>query len=193
MGITGHTADNKGQALEGKDVKELLLNVGSGGGAAAAPAAGGAAGGEAAAEEAKPEEKEEGKLPQHVLDGFGWQHADVFHSQGGVRRGYGFWSLRLDYDISCAIYKCMHGKGLINAESGGSSSFHIDKQAHEDLRIFDVLIPAVMYLALPREIKPTLCLRGQNRSRTIALNPDISKILRSSQAMLARLLNRESR
>merc|ERR1711964_943484 len=39
------------KALEGKDVKDLLLNVGSGGGAAAAPAAGGAAGGEAAAEE----------------------------------------------------------------------------------------------------------------------------------------------
>jgi len=52
------------KALEGKDVKDLLLNVGSGGGAAAAPAAGGAggaaAGGDAApAEEAKEEEKEE--------------------------------------------------------------------------------------------------------------------------------------
>ncbi|EGP83097.1 unnamed protein product [Zymoseptoria tritici ST99CH_1A5] len=51
------------KALEGKDVKELLLNVGSGGGAA--PAAGGAApaaaGGaaEAAPEAAKEEEKEE--------------------------------------------------------------------------------------------------------------------------------------
>ena len=49
------------QALEGKDVKDLLLNVGSGGGAA--PAAGGAGGaaasGEAAADE-KVEEKEEG-------------------------------------------------------------------------------------------------------------------------------------
>ncbi|KAF2220076.1 60s acidic ribosomal protein-domain-containing protein [Elsinoe ampelina] len=53
------------KALEGKDVKDLLLNVGSGGGAAAAPAAGGAAaaaGGDAsapAAEEKKEEEKEE--------------------------------------------------------------------------------------------------------------------------------------
>ncbi|RGP64803.1 60s acidic ribosomal p1 [Fusarium sporotrichioides] len=50
------------KALEGKDVKDLLVNVGSGG--AAAPAAGGgaAAGGaadEAAPEEAKEEEKEE--------------------------------------------------------------------------------------------------------------------------------------
>ena len=51
------------QALEGKDVKDLLLNVGSGGGAAAAPggaaAASGGAGG--AAEEKEPE-KEEGSL-----------------------------------------------------------------------------------------------------------------------------------
>ena len=50
------------QALEGKNVKDMLLNVGSGGGAAAAPT-GGAAGGaaEAPPEEAKKEEKEEGK------------------------------------------------------------------------------------------------------------------------------------
>jgi large subunit ribosomal protein LP1 len=51
------------KALEGKDVKDLLLNVGSGGGAA--PAAGAAAGAadagaaDAPAEEAKVEEKEE--------------------------------------------------------------------------------------------------------------------------------------
>ncbi|KAK6084966.1 60s Acidic ribosomal protein [Seiridium cupressi] len=51
------------KALEGKDVKDLLSNVGSGGGAAAAgPAAGGAAAGgeaEATKEEEKEEEKEE--------------------------------------------------------------------------------------------------------------------------------------
>ncbi|KAL1971512.1 hypothetical protein VTN31DRAFT_2133 [Thermomyces dupontii] len=51
------------KALEGKDVKELLTNVGTGGAAAAAPAAGAAAGGaapaEAKAEEKKEEEKEE--------------------------------------------------------------------------------------------------------------------------------------
>jgi large subunit ribosomal protein LP1 len=49
------------KALEGKDVKDMLSNVGSGGGAAAAPAAGGAAGGAGgdAAEEAKEEEKKE--------------------------------------------------------------------------------------------------------------------------------------
>ncbi|KAI5360053.1 Putative ribosomal protein L12/P1/P2 family [Septoria linicola] len=53
------------KALEGKDVKDLLTNVGSGGGAAPAAATGGAAaGGDAAAdapaaEEKKEEEKEE--------------------------------------------------------------------------------------------------------------------------------------
>ncbi|KAJ1957050.1 60s acidic ribosomal protein P2 [Dipsacomyces acuminosporus] len=47
------------KAFDGKDVNELLLNVGSA--AAAAPVAGGAAaaGGEAAAEEEKPAEEEE--------------------------------------------------------------------------------------------------------------------------------------
>merc|ERR1712169_144085 len=59
------------KALEGKDVKDLLLNVGSGGGAAAAPAAGGAAGGEAAAEETKEEEKEEAKEESDEDMGFG--------------------------------------------------------------------------------------------------------------------------
>ncbi|CAF9931881.1 MAG: hypothetical protein HETSPECPRED_008207 [Heterodermia speciosa] len=51
------------KALEGKNVKEMLLNVGSGGGAAAAPAGGATGGGatDAPAEEAKNEEKEEGK------------------------------------------------------------------------------------------------------------------------------------
>ncbi|KAF2461289.1 60s acidic ribosomal protein-domain-containing protein [Lineolata rhizophorae] len=59
------------KALEGKDVKDLLMNVGAGGGAAAAPAAGGAAGGEAApAEEAK-EEKEEEKEESDEDMGFG--------------------------------------------------------------------------------------------------------------------------
>lgn len=49
------------KALEGKDVKDLLLNVGSGGGAA--PAAGGAAPAAGAADApAAEEKKEEGKL-----------------------------------------------------------------------------------------------------------------------------------
>ncbi|KFH45081.1 60S acidic ribosomal protein P1-like protein [Hapsidospora chrysogenum ATCC 11550] len=50
------------KALVGKDVKDLLSNVGSGGGAAAPAAGGAAAGGDAGAapaEEAKEEEKEE--------------------------------------------------------------------------------------------------------------------------------------
>ncbi|KAI1380855.1 ribosomal protein 60S [Hypoxylon crocopeplum] len=59
------------KALEGKDVKDLLSNVGSGGGAAAAgpAAAGGGAG--AAAEEAKEEEKEEEKEESDEDMGFG--------------------------------------------------------------------------------------------------------------------------
>ena len=68
-----NTDDNtdKPQALEGKDVKSMLLNVGSGGGAAAAPAAGGAAaaGGADAAEEAKEEEaKEEGGFSSRTAE-----------------------------------------------------------------------------------------------------------------------------
>jgi len=58
------------KALEGKDVKDLLLNVGSGGGAAAAPAAAGGAAAEAAPEAAK-EEKEEEKEESDEDMGFG--------------------------------------------------------------------------------------------------------------------------
>lgn len=54
---------DKLQALEGKNVKEMLLNVGSGGGAAAAPTGGaGATATEVPAEEAKEEKKEEGTV-----------------------------------------------------------------------------------------------------------------------------------
>ncbi|TKA46002.1 60S acidic ribosomal protein P1 [Cryomyces minteri] len=62
------------KALEGKDVKDLLLNVGSGGGAAAAaPAAGGAGGAAAggAAEEKEEEKKEEEKEESDEDMGFG--------------------------------------------------------------------------------------------------------------------------
>ncbi|KAI1173143.1 60S acidic ribosomal protein P1 [Nemania sp. FL0916] len=60
------------KALEGKDVKDLLSNVGSGGGAAAGPAAGGAAaGGAAAADEPAAEEKEEEKEESDEDMGFG--------------------------------------------------------------------------------------------------------------------------
>ncbi len=103
------------KALEGKDVKDMLLNVGSGGGAAAAAPGGGgggaAAGGAAAAEEApKEEEKEEGK-PVHT----GIVHADrsrtatdVFgiHREGRVRRGHGLRSLRLNIRLTSNSFSC---------------------------------------------------------------------------------------
>ncbi|KAL8720341.1 MAG: hypothetical protein Q9225_002769 [Loekoesia sp. 1 TL-2023] len=60
------------KALEGKDVKEMLLNVGSGGGAAAAPTGGaGPAATEAPAEAAKEEKKEEEKEESDEDMGFG--------------------------------------------------------------------------------------------------------------------------
>ncbi|MCJ1476673.1 60S acidic ribosomal protein P1 [Lambiella insularis] len=62
------------KALEGKNVKDMLLNVGSGGGAAAAAPTGGAAGGAAAAadEPAKEEEKKEEEKEESDEDmGFG--------------------------------------------------------------------------------------------------------------------------
>ncbi|KAL8804096.1 MAG: hypothetical protein Q9200_005958 [Gallowayella weberi] len=60
------------KALEGKNVKDMLLNVGSGGGAAAAPT-GGAGGATAvsAPEEAKEEKKEEEKEESDEDMGFG--------------------------------------------------------------------------------------------------------------------------
>jgi hypothetical protein len=87
------------QALEGKDIKDLLVNVGSGGGAAAA-AGGAAAGGAAAAADAPAEEeKEEGASwplygPPFLVD----NEIVLTHCcrEGGVRRGYGFRSFRLN-------------------------------------------------------------------------------------------------
>ena len=88
------------KALEGKDVKDLLLNVGSGGGAAAAPAAGGAAAGGAAAEADAPaaEEKKEGTfiLPMAIMvvDKVTWML--MLRREGGVRgRGHGIRPFRL--------------------------------------------------------------------------------------------------
>ncbi|KAB8257185.1 60s acidic ribosomal protein-domain-containing protein [Aspergillus pseudonomiae] len=57
------------KALEGKDIKELLTNVGSAG--AAAPAGAAAAGGAAAPAEAAAEEKEEEKEESDEDMGFG--------------------------------------------------------------------------------------------------------------------------
>ncbi|EKD13807.1 putative 60S acidic ribosomal protein P1 [Drepanopeziza brunnea f. sp. 'multigermtubi' MB_m1] len=59
------------KALEGKDVKDLLLNVGSGGGAAAPAAGGAAAGADAVADAPKEEEKEEAKEESDEDMGFG--------------------------------------------------------------------------------------------------------------------------
>lgn len=90
--------------MEGKDVKDLLLNVGSGGGAAAPAAGGAAAGGDAGgAEAAKEEEKEEGTLqlaiPRIKL---------TLHRKGGVGRRHGIRSLRLDY---CHFIYVMNRRG----------------------------------------------------------------------------------
>ncbi|KND88376.1 60S acidic ribosomal protein P1 [Tolypocladium ophioglossoides CBS 100239] len=54
------------KALEGKDIKDLLVNVGSGGGAAA-PAASGAAAAGGDADALAAEEKEEGALQHYSL------------------------------------------------------------------------------------------------------------------------------
>ncbi|KAI0851270.1 ribosomal protein 60S [Daldinia vernicosa] len=59
------------KALEGKDVKDLLSNVGSGGAAAAGGPAAAAGGAGAAAEETKEEEKEEEKEESDEDMGFG--------------------------------------------------------------------------------------------------------------------------
>lgn len=60
------------KALEGKDVKDLLTNIGSAGPAvAAAPAAGAAAGGEAAEEPKEEKKKEEEKEESDEDMGFG--------------------------------------------------------------------------------------------------------------------------
>ena len=96
------------QALEGKDVKDMLVNVGSGGGAAAAPAAGGAAtGGAAAADEpAKEEEKKEEGTSD---DGISRVLTNIsLHRKRRIGRRYGFRSLRLDclcFAISYSLYR----------------------------------------------------------------------------------------
>lgn len=95
------------QALEGKDVKDLLLNVGSGGGAAAAAPAAGGAGGDAAPEAAKEEEKVEGTYTIRMAKS--WHRcSNMISRQGGVRRGYGFRSLRLESHVFPACsYECI--------------------------------------------------------------------------------------
>ena len=111
------------QALEGKDVKDLLLNVGSGGGAAAAPTAGGAASGAAAVEETKEEEKEEGTICP-MLCHYPDNHTDKFNSKGRVRRGYGFRSFRLERFLSfLSVLSNAWPRSSLGATFGWSSSF----------------------------------------------------------------------
>lgn len=77
----------------------MLSNVGSGGGAAAAgPAAGAGGAGGAAAEEAKEEEKEEGTFNTYSRERlYLRQNCANFQSrEGGVRRGHGLRSFRLN-------------------------------------------------------------------------------------------------
>jgi ribosomal protein L12E/L44/L45/RPP1/RPP2 len=91
------------KALEGKDVKDLLVNVGSGGGAA--PAAGGAApaAGGASDAPAAEEKKEEGKSTFPTMKNRG--HTSIFadrfpiYREGGVRRRHGLRSLRLSVSL----------------------------------------------------------------------------------------------
>ena len=97
------------QALEGKDIKELLTNVGSGG--PAAPAGAAPAAGEAAAAEEKKEEKEEGESLSKPLPLA--TNTNLHYREGRVRRGHGLRSVRLSvYHIpklnsfsSCFIFR----------------------------------------------------------------------------------------
>ena len=100
------------------------MNVGSGGGAAAAPTSGGAAaGGAGAVEETKEEEKEEGTICP-----LSYSHRDnqtnVFYSKGGVRRGYGFRSFRLERFLSfLSVLTNAWPRSSLGATFGWSSSF----------------------------------------------------------------------
>jgi hypothetical protein len=89
------------QALEGKDVKDLLLNVGSGGGAAAAAPSGGAAAGTDAEAAPAEEEKEEGMCTPGPgsLRTIRCVLTLPTCREGGVRRGHGFRSIRLSFFV----------------------------------------------------------------------------------------------
>ena len=102
------------QALEGKDVKDLLLNVGSGGGAA--PAAGGAApaaGGAADAAPAAEEKKEEGMFTTRFL--CNKEQRLTHNREGGVGRGHGLRSLRLSV-LSRPFFRHLPFSGLLNTD-----------------------------------------------------------------------------
>lgn len=73
-----------------------LASVPSGGAGGAAPAAGGAAASGGAAAEEKAEEKEEGTLQSQQKIAM---VTNPLYREGGVRRGYGFRSFRLNNQI----------------------------------------------------------------------------------------------
>jgi len=83
------------KALEGKDLKDMLVNVGSGGGAAAAPAAGGAAAGGAAAAEEAPKEEEKAAEKEESDDGKGHQTCTDASRKTLTFDRHGFRSFRL--------------------------------------------------------------------------------------------------
>ena len=83
------------KALEGKDVKDLLLNVTSGAGGAA-PAAGGAAPAAGGADAPAAEEKAESGMSRILGIGCWGMATNQLRREGGVRRGYGIRSFRLN-------------------------------------------------------------------------------------------------
>lgn len=119
------------QALEGKDVKDLLLNVGSGGGAAPAAAGAAASGDASAPAEEKKEEKEEGTKILTILRNTTSFYANYYYSQGGVRRGYGFRSFRLNFclNFSLCTFKCMATVYLPSVQYWAGRVASINKQA----------------------------------------------------------------
>ena len=121
------------KALEGKDVKDLLVNVGSGGGAA--PAAGGAApaAGGASDAPAAEEKKEEGKSIFLTMKNARGARADqnCFHREGGVRRRHALRSLRLSVSLRRRLaseFKYLEDKaGRVTWQAGLRHDVHDDQ------------------------------------------------------------------
>jgi len=117
------------KALEGKDVKEMLTNVGGGGAApAAAAAAPAAAGGAAPEAAAAPEEKkkEEGtfRSPSAPLSAGDGTWTNTLCREGGVGRGHGLRSLRLSVSRQALWWKARHGEGVALDGARGYAVIH---------------------------------------------------------------------
>ena len=113
------------QALEGKDVKALLSNVGSGGGGPATAAAGGATTGGDTTEAPKEEEKEEGRQSSSPTTRY---MVLTPRREGGVRRRHGLRSIRLSGDGSlpfCTSTAWLGGHGR-SIKDGGAISCCLD-------------------------------------------------------------------